>query len=64
MTVTLIMAVAVGAASIMEGRNPVLDGFGLIALVALAPILLVMALGFFYRERKKEGNQDASGPEA
>jgi hypothetical protein len=64
MTVTLIMAVAVGAASIMEGRDPVMDGFGLIALVALAPILLVMTLGFFYREREKEENQDASGPEA
>lgn len=64
MTVTLIMAVAVGAAVTIEGRDPVMDGFGLIALVALAPILLVMALGFFYREPEKEGNQDAAGPEA
>jgi hypothetical protein len=64
MTVTLIMAVAVGAAAVIDGRDPVMDGFGLIALVALAPILLVMTLGFFYREREKEENQDASGPEA
>ncbi len=63
-TVTLIMAVAVGAAAVIEGRDPVMDGFGLIALVALAPILLVMALGFFYREREKEGNQNAAEPEA
>jgi hypothetical protein len=48
MTVTFIMALAVGAAEAIEGRNAVIDGFGLIALVALAPIILVMPLGFLY----------------
>ncbi len=57
MTVTLVMAMAVGAASALEGRDPVLDGFGLIALVALAPIILVMALGFIYREEEEEPDQ-------
>ena len=45
MTVTFVLAVALGIASAMPGRDPVLDGFGLIALVAMAPILSVMALG-------------------
>jgi len=45
MTVTFVLAVALGIASAMDGRDPVLDGFGLIALVAMAPILSVMALG-------------------
>lgn len=48
MTVTFIMALAVGAADATPGRNAVTDGFGLIALVALAPIILVMLLGFLY----------------
>lgn len=48
MTVTFVMAVVLGAAGAMEGRDPVADGFGLIALVALAPILSVMILGLFY----------------
>lgn len=48
MTVTFIMAMAVGAADIMEGRDAVVDGFGLIALVALAPIIMVMLLGFLF----------------
>ncbi len=48
MTVTFIMAMAIGAADAIEGRNSVTDGFGLIALVALAPIILVMLLGFLY----------------
>jgi len=34
----------------MEGRDAVIDGFGLIALVALAPIIMVMLLGFFFPE--------------
>lgn len=48
MTVTFIMAMAVGAADAIEGRDAVIDGFGLIALVALAPIIMVMLLGFLY----------------
>lgn len=48
MTVTFIMAMAVGVASGIEGRNPLLDGFGMIALVALAPILCVLILGLIY----------------
>lgn len=48
MTVTFIMAMAVGAADRIAGRDAVIDGFGLIALVALAPIIMVMLLGFLY----------------
>jgi len=36
----------------MENRNPVLDGFGLVALVALAPILSVMILGLIYKIKR------------
>lgn len=48
MTVTFIMAIAIGVATAMESRNPLLDGFGLVTLVALAPILSVLALGILY----------------
>ncbi len=54
MTVTFIMAMAVGAADRIEGRDAVVDGFGLIALVALAPIILVMILGFIYPDDGSE----------
>jgi predicted RND superfamily exporter protein len=43
--VTFVLAVALGIAATMEGRDPILHGFGLITLVALAPILSVMVLG-------------------
>lgn len=52
--VTLIMALAVGAAAELEGRDPILDGFGIIALIALAPILLVLILGIVYPTSENE----------
>uniref|UniRef100_UPI004057C62A DUF1538 family protein n=1 Tax=Candidatus Electronema sp. TaxID=2698783 RepID=UPI004057C62A len=46
-TVPLVAALGVGLASIIRGRNPMLDGFGLIALASLMPMLFVMGYGFF-----------------
>ncbi len=58
MTVTLISSMAVGVAMQIEGRNPLIDGFGVVALVALAPILTVQILGFLYgRKEKKDGRE-------
>ena len=54
MTVTFILAMAVGVASAIEGRNPLLDGFGMIALVALTPIISVLVLGILYSRKEKE----------
>lgn len=44
-TVPLVTALGVGIASSIEGRNPVVDGFGLIAFASLAPIIFVMLYG-------------------
>jgi hypothetical protein len=57
MTVTFILAIALGFAETLEGRNPLIDGFGMIALVALAPILSVLTLGllFKYNESRSDG---------
>ncbi len=46
-TVPLVTALGVGLASSIEGRNPLLDGFGLIALASLMPIIFVMAFGIW-----------------
>jgi hypothetical protein len=56
MTVTFIMAVSVGAATVLEDRDPLLDGFGMITLVALAPILSVLILGLLYTRRERGGS--------
>ncbi|MBE0465889.1 MAG: DUF1538 domain-containing protein [Candidatus Desulforudis sp.] len=54
MTVTFVMALVVGVATAVEGRDPLIEGFGMISMVALAPILSVMLLGLIYRERGRE----------
>jgi hypothetical protein len=53
MTVTFILSMTVGIAKQLEGRDPLLDGFGMVSLVALAPILSVLILGFLYRRKEK-----------
>lgn len=49
MAVTFLMSMAVGVASVQEGGNPIVDGFGLIAMIALAPIIFVMLLGVYIK---------------
>lgn len=44
-TVPLVTALGIGLASNIKGRNPMTDGFGLIALASLTPIIFVMAYG-------------------
>ncbi|MDJ0622368.1 MAG: DUF1538 domain-containing protein [Desulfocapsaceae bacterium] len=44
-TVPLVAALGVGLASIIRGRNPLLDGFGLIAFASLMPMVFVMGYG-------------------
>ena len=44
-TVPLVAALGVGLASSIKGRNPIVDGFGLIAFASLTPMIFVMAYG-------------------
>ncbi len=44
-TVPLVTALGVGLASSLKGRNPMTDGFGLIAFASLTPILFVLTYG-------------------
>ena len=44
-TVPLVTALGVGLARTIRGRNPLTDGFGLIALASLTPMIFVMLFG-------------------
>ena len=44
-TVPLVTALGVGLASSIKGRNPMIDGFGLIAFASLTPMMFVMIYG-------------------
>ena len=66
-TVPLVAALGLGLATTIPGRNPLLDGFGLIAFTALFPIVSVMAFAQLSewwvkrqirRERETDRNED------
>ena len=59
MTVTFIMAMTVGLASGIEGRDPLVQGFGMISMVALAPILAVLILGIIFGRRDPENDEES-----
>jgi len=61
-TVPLVTALGLGLASHVPGRNPLLDGFGLIAFASLFPIMSVMAyaqLSEWYARRIKREQSDS-----
>lgn len=43
-TVPLVTALGVGLATVIRGRNPAVDGFGLIAFASVAPMMLVLVV--------------------
>ena len=47
-TVPLVAALGIGLANTIRGRDPLVDGFGLIAFASLTPIIFVMAFGMLY----------------
>ncbi len=48
-TVPFILALGIGTASVLGGRSSISDGFGLVGLASIGPILAVMILGVIYR---------------
>jgi hypothetical protein len=48
LTVSFILALGLGAVAVMGGRSSFSDGFGLIGLAAIGPVISVMILGMIY----------------
>ncbi|XBG78891.1 DUF1538 family protein [Enterococcus cecorum] len=56
MTATFILAFIQGATDKIESANLIIDGFGMIALVALMPIIMLELLGVLFKlKNKREG---------
>ena len=53
-TVPLVAALGLGLATNIDGRSPLIDGFGLIAFASLFPMLTVMGYGILTQLTKKE----------
>jgi hypothetical protein len=45
--IPLMLALGIGLASIIRDRNPLLDGFGLVAMASLTPMVVVLIVSFF-----------------
>ena len=57
MTATFVLAFAQGAANAIPTANVLIDGFGVIAMVAMAPLVAIQILGLIFKMKaKKEGN--------
>ena len=56
MTATFLLAFSQGASSMIEGADILIDGFGIIAMVAVMPIISISILGLLFKlKSKKEG---------
>lgn len=63
-TVPLVAALGLGLAETVPGRNPLLDGFGLIAFASLFPVMSVMAyaqLSEYMSGREKRKSKEKTG---
>jgi hypothetical protein len=55
MTATFILAFAQGVAEAIEGANVLMDAFGVIAMVALTPLIAIQLLGLVYERKAMKG---------
>ena len=55
MTATFILAFAQGAATIIPTANVLVDGFGVIAMVAMMPLVSIQLLGLIFKKQAKKG---------
>lgn len=58
MTATFVLAFAQGAATSIETADVLIDGFGVIAMVAMAPVLSLMILGLIFKFRRRSYQEE------
>ena len=51
---TFILSMSVAIAAQIEGRDPIIDGFGVVAMIALTPILSTLVLGYIYKRKDEK----------
>jgi hypothetical protein len=61
MTATFILAFAQGVADAIEGADVLVDGFGMIAMVAMTPLIALQILGLIYKAKSHKGGLTDGG---
>ena len=60
MTATFMLQLVIGASMAMGG-NVLQDAFGVVAMVAMMPLISIQAVGFIYRIKRRKGFATAGG---
>lgn len=63
MTATFVLAFAQGAAHAIDGADVLIDGFGVIAMVALTPLIALQIVGFIFKIKSRKEGMDTNGDE-
>lgn len=61
MTATFVLAFAQGAAKAISGADVLADGFGIIAMVAMTPLVTLQLLGLIYKIKSRKGGVREDG---
>ncbi len=64
MTATFILAFAQGVAEAVEGADVLIDGFGVISMAALTPVIALQTLGLIFKLKAAKGGVETSGQQA
>jgi hypothetical protein len=56
MSSTFVLAFTLGA-SASSGGDPMLDGFGVVAMIAMVPLITIQVLGLMFRRKEKEAEK-------
>ncbi len=54
MIATFLLALTVGSSSAIKGSDPLMDAFGMIAMIAMVPILSILILGLLYGMKESQ----------
>lgn len=63
MSATFILAFAQGVAQATRGADVLMDGFGVISLIALTPLIAIQVLGLLFKAKSKKNGGNKSGEE-
>ena len=58
MSTTFVLALTLGAA-VSSGGNPATDAFGMVAMIAMAPLITIQVLGLVFKRLPKRGENQA-----
>ncbi|MDL2286146.1 DUF1538 domain-containing protein [Desulfococcaceae bacterium OttesenSCG-928-F15] len=57
MATTFILSLTLGASAAIPGGNPATDAFGMVAMIAMAPLITIQLLGLIFKQKEKQQKQ-------